>query len=131
MKYHFLLWSTVILWGMSFIATSIIIQSFPPIITAMIRFFIAWIVLILLTRRHKPYGSLISRLLCGLWGISFYFIFENLALKYTSPTNVALIISTIPMFNLLYLKFFSASHISKKNIIGSLIALTGVAVVII
>ncbi|MFW6248143.1 MAG: DMT family transporter [Bacteroidota bacterium] len=131
MKYHFFLWSTVIFWGLSFVATSVIIQTFPPILTAMIRFFIAWIVLIILTKNHQPYGRLKYRILCGLWGITFYFIFENLALKYTTPTNVSLIISTIPMFNLLYLKIFSSLQINKKNIIGSVIAFFGVAVVII
>ncbi len=131
MIYHIFLWSTVIFWGLSFVATSVIIEQIPPIMTAMIRFFIAWIVLIFLTKGHKPYGSLKNRLLCGFWGISLYFIFENLALNFTSPTNVALIISTIPMFNLVYLKLFSSAKISRKNIIGSMIAFLGVSIVII
>jgi len=131
MIYHFFLWSTILFWGLSFVATSVIIDTLPPVITAMIRFLIAWLVLVILTKSHKPYGNLKHRLLCGLWGITLYFIFENLALGYTSPTNVSLIISTIPMFNLVYLKIFSSVTISKKNVVGSIIAFLGVSVVII
>ncbi len=131
MKYYLYLWSTILFWGLSFVATSIIIETLPPIFTAMIRFFIAWICLLILTKGHKPYGGLKDRILCGLWGITLYFVFENIALKYTTPTNVSLLISTIPMFNLLYLKLFSSIKIQKKNIIGSTIAFIGVATVII
>lgn len=131
MKYYIFLWSTILFWGLSFVATSIIIETLPPIFTAMVRFFIAWICLIILTKGHKPYGGLKSRILCGLWGITLYFVFENIALKYTTPTNVSLLISTIPMFNLLYLKLFSSIKIQRKNIIGSVIAFSGVATVII
>src|SRR6056297_1666168 len=131
MKYYVYLWSTILFWGLSFIATSVIIETLSPIITATIRFFIAWICLMLITRGHKSYGSLKSRILCGLWGITLYFVFENIALKYTSPTNVSLIISTIPMFNLLYLRIFSSLKIQKKYLIGSTVAFLGVAIVII
>lgn len=131
MKYYIFLWSTIIFWGLSFVATSIIIETLPPIFTAMIRFFIAWICLIILTKGYKPYGSLKSRILCGIWGITLYFIFENIALRYTTPTNVSLLISTIPMFNLLYLKIFSSIKIQKNNIIGSIISFLGVSIVII
>ncbi|HRW33619.1 MAG TPA: DMT family transporter [Thermotogota bacterium] len=131
MIYHIFLWSTIVFWGLSFVATSVIIDTLPPVMTAMIRFLIAWFVLIIITKGHKPYGSLKHRLLCGLWGITLYFVFENFALRYTSPTNVALIISTIPMFNLIYLKMFSSINISKKNVAGSLTAFLGVGVVIV
>jgi len=131
MRYHIYLWSAAFFWGVSFIATTVIVEVLPPVNTALIRFLLAWLVLAILTKGKKPQGKLKDRFFGGLWGITLYFIFENYALKYTSPTNVSLIISTIPLFNLIFLRVFSKVRIDKRHLTGSLIAFTGVAVVII
>jgi drug/metabolite transporter (DMT)-like permease len=131
MKYYIYLWSTAFFWGVSFIATSVIVEVLPPINTAMIRFLFAWLILAAIARGKKPLGSLKDRFLGGLWGITLYFAFENYALKYTTPTNVSLIISTIPLFNLLFLRVFSKVKTDKRHLTGSLIAFVGVAIVII
>jgi drug/metabolite transporter (DMT)-like permease len=131
LKYHLYLWSTAFFWGVSFIATSVIVDILPPVNTAMIRFLLAWLVLAFLTKGKKPLGKFKDRFFGGLWGITLYFIFENYALKYTTPTNVSLIISTIPLFNLVFLRVFSKTKIDKRHLIGSLITFSGVAIVII
>jgi len=129
-KYHILLWITAIFWGVSFVATGIIVNKVPPFSAAAVRFFIAWIALFLINRKKTglPFKHIF---LAGLWGVTMYFVFENAALQYTSPTNTSLIISTIPLVNLFYLKFFQKQKFGLFSYIGSAVSFIGVAVVIL
>jgi len=128
MVYHLLLWLTVCFWGVSFVATKVVVSVFPPFFAAILRFLLAWVFLWLFTRK-RAYGKRKDLVLAGLWGVTLYFVFENLGLVYTLPTNAVLIISLVPLLNLLYLSLFRKQRLTILQISGAVIAFTGVCIV--
>ncbi len=130
MKYHIFLWSTAVFWGVSFVATGLVVEKVPPFTAAAIRFLIAWVVLFLINRKKTGLPGK-ELFFAGFWGVAMYFLFENAALKFTSPTNTSLIISTIPLINLFYLKIFHKQKIGLFNYIGSIVSFAGVAIIIL
>ena len=101
---HGALTVVVILWGMSFTSTKIILNTgFPPLTIALLRFAIASAVMLaILKARNKrlsiPKGDILPLGLSGLLGVTLYFFFENRGIKLTSASNASLIIATIPVF---------------------------------
>lgn len=124
---------TVILWGISFVATSVVVQFIPPITTGFIRFVIASIFLMILIRKKVKYSKkeLLYLTITGFFGITAYFIFENTALMYTTPTNSSLIISSTPIFFLLVNDIINKKFSSKIRYLGTIIAFTGVTLLIL
>ncbi len=62
------------------------------------RFFIAWVVLSMLTRKIEKPKSVRDELgifALSLLGITFYYYFENTALIYTLSANVSIILSAV------------------------------------
>jgi drug/metabolite transporter (DMT)-like permease len=130
MIYHLLLWFTTFLWGVSFVATKVVVEVFPPFIAALLRFSLAWLVLLIFSR-GKAYGKKKDLILTGLWGVSLYFVFENLGMVFTLPTNAVLIISLIPILNTIYLRLFHKKRLTWYQIIGSIVSFTGVCIVVL
>ncbi len=129
LKYRLLVWLTAIFWGGSFVATKVVIAQYPPVFVAAIRFGIAYSVLFLIQR--KPSGARKSSVLwAGLWGITLYFLFENLGISLTSPTNAVLIISLIPVMHMIFFWIFGKTKIRRGQWIGGCIAFLGVGIVI-
>jgi len=69
--------------------------------------------------------------MAGLTGGSLYFVAENTALGLTLASNVSLIICTTPIMTAFLLHFVNKEDRLKRNLlIGSFIALAGVALVV-
>ncbi|MDK2946120.1 DMT family transporter [Geotoga petraea] len=124
---------TVILWGISFVATSVVVQFIPPIIAGFIRFIIASIFLMILVRKNVKYSKkdFFYLVMSGFFGITAYFIFENTALIYTTPSNSSLIISSTPIFFLLVNDIIKRKLSNKIRYLGTLIAFTGVTLLVL
>ena len=70
-------------------------------------------------------------MLLGITGGSLYFTTENFAVKYTYVNNVSFIVCTAPLITILLARMFTHGlRMSKRLILGSLLALLGVGVVI-
>ncbi|MBA2860608.1 drug/metabolite transporter (DMT)-like permease [Methanococcus maripaludis] len=128
-----LMFLTVIFWGISFVSTKIILVFIPPITIGFIRFIIAAVILIFLIRNVTKYSKedFVYLVLAGFLGITSYFLFENVALKYTTATNAALIAATVPIFYLMVSDIMEKKIPSKIKYFGSLIGLFGVFVLIL
>ncbi|MGB9795330.1 DMT family transporter [Fervidobacterium gondwanense] len=118
-----------IFWGASFVATKYVVQSYFPFPAALYRFIIALAVLFPITKKKKIKD--INAFWSGFWGITMYFVFENTALKYTSPTNAAVIVSSAPLLYVLFTHLFHRTKTNKLHYLGSLLAFLGVALVIL
>ncbi|ACJ75292.1 membrane spanning protein [Thermosipho africanus H17ap60334] len=121
----------IIVWGLSFIATSIIVQNISPLLAAFIRFSIALLTLLVIPKNRKINLFNIHKVLAGFWGITIYFVSENFALKFTTPTNAALIVSTAPIWYVLFTQIAHKRKTHSLQYVGSLIALFGVGLVIL
>lgn len=134
-KYHLIAILTVMIWGITFVSTKVLITNgLSPIEILVYRFAIAYIGIWFICPRKIFANNIKDELLCivaGMGGGSLYFLFENTALKITLASNVSLIICTAPLFTaLLTSLFYRKERIKKHFIIGSAIALMGVACVV-
>lgn len=136
----FFIYSSVMMsaffWGSNFNVASIVVQNIDPIFAASERFILASIFIILycLILRVNLTSVTVSDFffmaILGLIGITGLNIFFFLGIKYTSPMNGALIMSTTPITTYVLNVIFYESYITRQKILGLLISFIGVSFVI-
>lgn len=98
---HLLALFTIIIWGTTFLSTTVLLRDFSPYEILFVRMALGIAALIvarpkrlkLKARRHEWYFAG-----AGLFGVTLYFLLENFALTYTYSANCSVIISTAPFF---------------------------------
>lgn len=132
--YHLLAAITVVIWGVTFVSTKILInEGLSSVEIFFYRFLLAYICLLIIYHKRLLANSWKDEFLlflCGLTGGSIYFISENTALSITLASNVSLLICTAPIFAIVLSFFVYKTPIRRNTIIGSAIALFGVALVV-
>lgn len=126
---------SVIIWGVSFIATKmLLINGLNAVEIYLYRFLIAYLLTLLICPKPLFCNSMRDELmfvLCGLCGGSIYFIAENIAVIHTLVSNVALITSTSPLMTTLLIGLlYKNQRPSRGMLIGSFVAIIGVGCVI-
>lgn len=131
---HLLAIVTIIIWGTTFVSTKVLLKEFSPEEILIYRFFIAFLILILIYPKNIKLLSIKEEILfclLGITGVSLYFWTENLALKYTQASNVGLIISAIPIFTALIAHFiFKDEKISINFLVGFVLSILGIIIII-
>ena len=103
-KGHILAIITVLIWGTTFISTKTLLKDFSPVEILFFRFLMGLILLtaaypkILKTGDKRREGIFA---LAGLTGVCLYYLMENVALTYTTASNVGVIVATAPFFTAL------------------------------
>ena len=124
---------TIMVWGITFISTKLLLETFSPFAILFVRFFIGWLFLFVLAPRRLNKISRDQRLLfagAGLTGVTLYFLMENIALEYTYASNVAIIVSLAPFFTVLLARIFLKINRPGKNfIMGFILAMAGIIVI--
>lgn len=133
--YHVLAFLTVAVWGTTFISTKLLIENgLRPHEIFFLRFLIAYIGCWFIAPKKLTANSAkdeLMLLMAGMTGGSIYFITENSALGVTQTTNVSFIICTTPLLtSLLSLLFDKKEKVGKMFFVGTIVALTGVALLI-
>ena len=141
--FHFIAILTVIVWGSTFVFTKLLLLAG---ITAaqifMLRFIIAYILLLgwCLMRRGWKHFRWWSRswrdemlmAALGVTGGSLYFLAENTAMNHTTTTNTSLIVCSCPLVAALLIGiFYKSQRMGTAQVVGALMAVTGVAVVVL
>ncbi len=127
-----LLGFTAVIWGVSYVFTKVAVETIPPMTLALLRFTIALAILLLFSRRDKVRLKGKAHLyaaLAGLFGVTFYFFFENSALKHTSPSDASLIVSSAPLLTLL-LYDIRRRRFEIAEYSGALLAFVGIALLV-
>ncbi|MFL0196853.1 DMT family transporter [Clostridium sp. WILCCON 0269] len=131
---HLMAIITIIIWGTTFISTKILLEQFSAEEILAYRFSTAFVILILIYPKNIRILTIKEEMLfclLGITGISFYYWTENLALKYTYASNVALIVSAIPIFTALMAHFTNKDEKLTANLLlGFLVAMVGIVIVI-
>ena len=126
---------TVSVWGVTFVSTKVLISyGMTPTWIFMMRFIIAYMCVIAFNHSRLWADSLRDELYMvamGLTGGSLYYISENTALEMTFASDVSLIICAIPMLTMVLGLVVYRDRIRIRAVIGSIIALCGVAAVIL
>lgn len=122
--------AVIIFWGISYVSIRVAVNEIPPITMGLIRFAIASLILWIILRRVEPQSrleksDLPKMVLGGIFGITIYFIFENIGVKLSSATNASLIVSVVPIITIILDALFFQSKISFMKMLGVIIAIVG------
>ena len=140
---HFVAFITVAIWGSTFVFTKILlINGLSPAQIFTLRFAIAYALLLMfaLTVRKRTFRLFcqswrdeMMMVLLGVTGGSLYFLSENAAMLFTTATNTSLIVCSCPLFAMLLvaLVYRKSERFTSVQVIGSMLACLGMAVVVI
>ena len=99
---HLLTCFTITVWGATFISSKILLRDFIPIEILFDRFLLGFIAMWIIfphIMRVKSLRHEIIMAIAGLFGITLYFLCENIALVYSKAANVGVIIASVPFFS--------------------------------
>jgi drug/metabolite transporter (DMT)-like permease len=124
-----------LLWAGNAVVGRALVGTVPPMALSAMRWAIALLLLLpfaaRLWRRPQdirarwPYFALI-----GILGVGTYNSLQYLALQTSTPINVTLIISSMPLWMLAVGAVFYREHPTRQQLIGAVLSLAGVALVI-
>lgn len=122
--------AVIIIWGISYVSIKVTVLEIPPITMALIRFVIASVMLGIILRRVEPQtkldkSDLPKMVLGGVFGITIYFVLENIGVQLSSATNASLIVSVVPIITIMLDVLFFHSRLSFMKILGVIIAVWG------
>ena len=128
--------AVVLIWGETFISTKILISNgLRPADIFVFRFVLAYALIWIISPKRLWCRSLkdeLTMLLLGISGGSLYFLTENTALKYSTASNVGILVCSAPMLTALVLSaFYKDERISMRQVAGSLVAFVGMALVVL
>lgn len=124
-----------LLWAGNAIIGRLINQAIPPMTLNFVRWSLAFLLLLPFAYTIFKPGSGLWRdarhyLLLGLLGIGLYNALQYLALQSSSPINVTLVASGMPVWMLLVGTLFFGAQISRQQIAGALLSISGVLLVL-
>ena len=125
---------TILLWGATFISTKVLLETFSPVEILIARFVLGYLALWvaaprflhLRERREEIYFAA-----AGATGITLYYLLENIALVYSSASNVGITVSTAPFFTALLVPVFMKGKVAIpfRFYVGFFVALSGIALI--
>lgn len=126
----------VAVWGETFVSSKILLsEGLSPADIFFVRFSLAYIFMIFLSHKRMWADNLRHELLLfllGVFGGSVYFLTENMALKYSTASNVAILVGTTPLLTALVTAFFyREERMNRRQVAGSLIAFIGLTLVVL
>ena len=123
---------TAIIWGSALVVTKSLLQEIGPFTAAVLRFFIAWVILAPFAFRQGYRLSLAVRptfLLFGLTGIALYIAMTNVGLVYTAASSAALIQAAIPGVTTLLSVLLLKERVSRWQVLGIGLSIAGLLLV--
>ncbi len=133
-RYHLIAFIVVCIWGVTFISTKVLLAAgLSPEDILFYRFILAYIGIWFCGKNRlfgKSWQDEFKFLLLGISGGSLYFLTENLALKITLASNVALIVCIAPIVTTILSHLLLKEKLTRNLIWGSLLAFLGVSLVV-
>ncbi len=124
---------SILIWGTTFIASKILLESFTPVELLFFRFVIGLAVLWLMKPRKLTLKNRKEEWYfagAGLTGICLYYLFENIALTYTQASNVGVITSISPFFIGINAHIFLKDEKLKSSFfVGFVCAIIGISLI--
>jgi drug/metabolite transporter (DMT)-like permease len=124
-----------LLWAGNAIVGRMVRDAVPPMTLNLLRWTIALLVLLPLGRAvFKPGSGVLANWkrysMLGLLGIGLYNSLQYLALQSSTPINVTLVASGMPVWMLLVGKLFYGAQVKRRQVGGALLSIAGVLVVL-
>lgn len=136
MRYILTALFVVVIWGETFVSSKILLdEGLMPADIFAYRFIIAYAGMTLLSHQRMWAATTRHELMlmaAGVAGGSMYFLTENMALRYSTASNVAILVSTTPLMTAFLLAgFYKDERMSRRQLAGSFIAFIGVVLVVL
>lgn len=132
-KGHLAALLTVLIWGTTFVSTKVLLTAFSPIEILLFRFVLGYLALWLVYPRPLRGVSVRQELYfagAGLTGVCLYYLMENIALTYTTASNVGVIVSVNPCFiAILSMCLFREERPRTSFFLGFALAMAGICLV--
>ena len=132
---NFVLYITAtLIWGSTWLGIKLQLTQVPPVLSVGYRFFLASILLLiycLLTNKNL-FFSRRDHTFMALQGISLFglaYIMSYLATSYLTSGLVAVVFSTILMWNILNLRLFMGQPVAWRAFTGGVLGLVGICIV--
>ena len=124
-----------LLWASNAVVGRLVRDMVSPLTLNFVRWVIAFVLLLPLAapvlRRNSPLWEHWKRYaVLGLLGIGLYNAFQYLALQTSTPINVTLVGSSLPLWMLATGALFFSARISAREIGGALLSMVGVLLVL-
>ncbi|MGE4354750.1 MAG: DMT family transporter [Oscillospiraceae bacterium] len=124
---------TILFWGTTFISTKVLLLDFTPIEILFFRFVIGFLALIFVYPHMLKWTGIGRELLfmcAGITGITFYYLFENIALTMTQTANVSVIVSASPFFAAIITRLFEKEEKLRAGFfVGFIFAIFGIGLI--
>lgn len=124
------------IWGETFVSTKVLLESgLMPSDIFFFRFVLAYLCGWLFCHRRlwaETWKDELLLLVLGIMGGSLYFLTENMALMFSTASNVAILVGSTPLVTAVLLSlFYKEERMCRRQVVGSLIAFAGMALVIL
>lgn len=124
-----------LLWSGNVVIGRVIIDQVSPMTLNLLRWGLAFLILVVLAGRVIRRGSPLwaharHYAALGLLGVGCYNALQYLALQTSSPLNVTLVASSLPLFMLAVGRVFFDARVSARQVVGALLSMTGVVIVL-
>ena len=124
---------TIFGWGLSFLGTKTLLESYSPVEIILFRYSLSYVGLFLILPKPFLSKDLKFELLCflaAIFGVSIYQYLENIAIDKTSASNVSIIISCSSFFTAIFTTLILRNEkIGVNFLIGFIFSLVGVILV--
>jgi drug/metabolite transporter (DMT)-like permease len=125
----------MLFWGMSFIWSKIVLETYSPVTTIFFRLIISVLAMFLFVFITKQTEVIKKKdlkilILSSIFNPFLYFIGENFGLQNVSVSLTSVIISTIPVITPFIVIIFYSEKITKLNILGLILSFIGVLIII-
>lgn len=130
---HLLAMGTVLLWGITFVSTKILLEGLSPAEILVLRFFVGYVALWVIRPKLLRTSDWREEALfaaAGLCGVTASFMLENTALTLTTASNVSVIVATSPLFTGLISAFIlKKGGLGARFFAGFILAIAGIALI--
>lgn len=124
-----------LLWAGNAVVGRLVVDIVPPMLLNFLRWAVAFVLLVPLAPWVLRPGSPIwpgwrRYALLGLLGVGCYNSLQYLALHTSTPLNVVLVASTLPLWMLVLGRLFFGAQVNRAQLAGMLLSIAGVLVVL-
>ena len=132
-KGHIIALGTVTVWGLTFVSTKVLLESFAPVEILFMRFLLGFLALCLMSRHVLHLKERRHELLfiaAGATGTFLYYLLENIALTYASASNIGVTVSTAPLFTAIIATLLGRERaLTPRFLLGFVVAMAGIVLI--
>lgn len=126
---------TMVFWGISFVASKIVLGEITPLTYMGVRFLIAAVLLVgVVAVRGRPRFSRRTHLLIALTALAepvAYFLFESFGIRLIPATTASLIIATTPLAVMVLAAIFLGEPIRRGGVLAVIVSISGIALLVL